>query len=118
MTKISDAEMHRRLDDLANNFEKAAAIPERMLTPIHYRKTIQALIDLFAAQKHYDEKPGFWRKSKVDWHIANVRPGIERLALVYQASYGPLDEVSSKQFWEILKEQARNVIIEQVKKMG
>jgi hypothetical protein len=61
-----------------------------MLTPIHYRKTIQALIDLFAAQKHYDEKPGFWRKSKVDWHIANVRPGIERLRLFIKLHTGRL----------------------------
>jgi hypothetical protein len=99
MAKISDAEMSRRLDDLATN-------PERALTPSHYQKTIQAFADFLDAQARYDEKPGFWRENKLRWHAANVKPGLERLQLAYQASYGPLDEVSGQQMFNILKTQA------------
>jgi|SRR5262249_23364306 len=109
MTTISDAEMHRRLDDLATNLEKAAAIPERTLTPFHYQKTIQAIADLLDAQRHYDEKPGFWRQQKVEWHLASVKQGTERLGLAYQRSYGPLDEISGQQFWNVLQMQGRNL---------
>lgn len=112
MTQISDAEMHRRIDDLANNCERGT------LTPIHYHKTIQAIINFLAAQKHYDEKPGFWRQQKLEWAMAGVRPGVERLGYAYQALYGPLDMASTEQFWDVLKAQARNVIIKQVQKMG
>ena len=115
MSQISDTEMHRRVDDLANNIVNT---PERMLTTLHYRKTIQAIIDLLAAQRHYEEKPGFWRKTKFDWHVANVRPGLERLQVAYESSYGPLDEASGRQFWEVLKAQAKNVIFERVEKLG
>jgi hypothetical protein len=97
MTKISDAEMHRRLDDLATN-------PGRALTPWHYSKTIEALVNLLDAKRCYDEKPGFWRKQKVEWHFANVKPGVERLAFAYELSFGPLP--SFEQFFDLLKMRA------------
>jgi hypothetical protein len=101
MKAISDVEMYRRLDDLANNQERA-------LTPSHYQKTIQAVANLLDAQKLYEEKPGFLRQQKVEWYLASVKQGAERLQLAYQLSYGPLDEVSGQQFWNVLKMQGRN----------
>src|SRR5262252_3448414 len=86
---ISDTEMHRRLDDLATN-------PARLLTPMHYRKTIEALANLLDAKERYDEKPGFWRQQKVDWHLANVKPGL---------AFGPVP--NPQQFYDILKMQAK-----------
>ena len=100
MSKISDVEMSLRLDDLAGNQERA-------LTPMHYQKTLEAFADFLDAQARYDEKPGFWRQSKVEWHAANLKPGLERLQLAYECSYGPLDEFSGMQFYNLLKNRAK-----------
>jgi hypothetical protein len=51
-----------------------------------YRKTVSAIADWMAAPRHYNEKPGFWRREKMGWCMSEMKIAIDNLQMSINAA--------------------------------
>jgi hypothetical protein len=46
-----------------------------------YQKTVSAVADWIAATRHFNEKPGFWRRERAGWRMSNMKIAIDNLQM-------------------------------------